>query len=148
VSTDIAFIWNERQIILVHDTPDRMIAATMHEIETVAEYSTNDIVSMLLLAITEKVESFGVNIHPEVRSVLQENWKAIERMLELMERAEMQDHIASWKLAIHRLKHIERLSMQPVAVSPVSYAQHAPRTAMRFAAASVLLFVSVLWALH
>lgn len=148
VSCDVSFIWNDHQAIIVHDTPEKTINETLAAIENISERTPLEIVTYLLLALTKRVEMLNVSSFPETRTVLQQNWQAIERLLTLVDQPFDPEYSAAWHLALHRLKHLERQTLEPRAISTAQYAERAPKTVMGFATASVFVFVSVLWALH
>ena len=149
VMVDVLSFVNEKFLLLVHDTPERTIHTALERLAALPDATPMQVLTDVMVDIGAQAEhSIPRDMTPATRSYLARAWDTLEQFATQEEaQLDLADQSA-WRLAIHRLKHVDRLLDEPQTILPSTLVTHAPRAAMSYAVASFMLFITVLWALH
>ena len=149
VMVDTLFFLNEKFLLVVHDTPERTVHTALERLSTLPDATPLQVMTDLLVDIGAQAErSLPRDMSEQSRAYLVRAWTTLE---EFMSQESLHLDVAdqaAWRLAIHRFKHVDRLLDEPQAILPSALVDRTPQAAMSYAVVSVLLFITVLWALH
>jgi len=143
------FVVSAQHLIVAHDTPDQFVKDVLKRRVSLPHSTSFSLLTDILQELTTKTEALLTpSLSRDARPYLVSAWEAIDSLATKISTQLEATELVAYRLAVHRLKHLDRLLDQPRALSSASLVDRFPQAAMRYAAASVVLFMTVLWALR